>query len=262
MLLLLFQITRSVSSISAMRGKHESSANASSAAGMSEVASAETCYGVFRKLEPDDYYDGGGARVERVIAGRSPPLQSTTTTTTTTIAFSPQEPALAYVTASVADDDYDDNDYGDCCDYGDFDPGTCSVYTGGGSSSCCDTTTTTAATAATPIGAAKIDVASSAVHHRSCCLHEDRLCDFVWDGYGCPATTAVVVGTTADDLRRIGGAVAPFTPMGSTTKLVGIDANSDDTPKVCIYVRTLVTPIVCCTLVLIIFCYVLTLDRC
>lgn len=220
------QITRSVSSISAMRGKHESSAKVSSAAGISEVANTEpSCYGVFRKLEPDDC-GSGGTGVERVTAGR-PPLP----TTATTNAFSPQEPALAYVTVAAVDDD--DYDYGDCCDCGDFDPGTCSVYTGGGSSSCCDTTTTTAATGTTPSAAAKADVASTASHHRLCCLYEYRLCDFVWDSYSCPATTAVVVGTTADDLRRVGGAVAPFTPMGSTTKLVGIDANSDDTPKVC-----------------------------
>jgi len=52
-----------------------------------------------------------------------------------------------------------------------------------------------------------------------------------WDEYDYCCSVATAVETTVD-LR--GGAAAPYshTPMGSTTKLVGIDANSDDTPKV------------------------------
>lgn len=231
----LFQITRSVSNISAMRCKHDSSATAA----QSEVASAElSCYGVFRKLETGDddvgragdgsCFEGGGERHRRrVIAGRLSPSRLPVSPSSTV--FSPQEPAFVYVTAAAAAVDADDEVY--AVD-GDFDQRTYSVYD-------CDDYAANgscqyAATTVTSSTATTNTTASCAVGR--CSRDEDLLSDFgavAWDDYDCPATAAVV-GITTADLRVVGGAAVPFshTPMGSTTKLVGIDANNDDTPNV------------------------------
>jgi len=197
-------------------------ARAGGANGTSEVANAGlTCYGVFRKLEPeddDDLVDRGGdsvcgvGRAERVTGRRRPtppPPPPLSTSSSSTVELSPQEFAFAYVAAAAAvgagaaDDDDDDDD---------FDRRTYLVYDDVGSvdRGCCDTTT-----------------ATTAADHSRCY----RIGDLIWDEYGCSAAT---VDVTGGDLRAVGGAAAPFshTPMGSTTKLVGLDASSDDTPKV------------------------------
>lgn len=251
-----------------MRGKHETAIAGTAAA--SEVANAElSCYGVFRKLEPDDegrgegvggggggggdvvvvvdgrVVCGGGGGGECVIAGRRPPPRLSVPPPPGT-AFSPQEPAFAHVTAAADDDrdhDHDhDHDYErehehrDCCDGyyddGDFDRGTYSVYN---DCYCCDAAIGTDApsTATTTT----TGPASAADHRGCCCPRGDELSDFgpvVWD-CDCDCSAATADTTITGDLRGVGGAAAaPFshTPMGSTTKLVGIDANSDDTPKV------------------------------
>lgn len=219
-----------------MRGKHDSSSV------VSEVASAELlCYGVFRKLEQDDN-DGGGGGVggggdddddddrgcvdggcggggggsNRVIAGRPPrsPVPPP-------IAFSPHEPSTGYVVvtdAAAATDDDRHRHYH--CDI-DFERDTTTSYSAY-SDCCCGTATATTTTA----------------DNRSY-LDDDgggRLNDFgVWHDdrrrydYPAVAITGELRGAAAG-----GAAGAPFshTPMGSTTKLVGIDANSDDSPKV------------------------------
>jgi len=200
------QITRSVSNISAMRGKNESTMMTSSRA-PSEVASAEmSCYGVFRKLEPV-----GG--VERITAGRPP--QSRLPVPPPISPVSPRVSAFACATAAADDDHDDENLDHDCCN---FDRETYLVY-GCDAATAITTTSTTVTTDAASTGG----------------RDESGLSDFggaaAWDEYDYCCTAAIAVGTTAD-LR--GGAAAPFshTPMGSTTKLVGIDANSDDTPKV------------------------------
>ncbi|XP_025418408.1 sodium-dependent nutrient amino acid transporter 1 isoform X2 [Sipha flava] len=252
------RITRSVSNISAMRGKHETATAGTTAA--SEVANAElSCYGVFRKLEPDDEERGGGGgdggcgggvvvvvdgRVgsgggECVIAGRRPPPRLSVPPPPGT-AFSPQEPAFAHVTTAADDDrdlDYDrEHEHRDCCDGyyddGDFDRGTYSVYN---HCYCCDAATGTDApsTATTTT----TGPTSAADHRGCCCPRGDELSDFGPVAWDCDCDcSAVTAGTTiTGDLRGVGGAAAaPFshTPMGSTTKLVGIDANSDDTPKI------------------------------
>jgi len=219
-----FQITRSVSNISAMNIS-TTRTRAGGANGTSEVANdGLSCYGVFRKLEledDDDLVDRGGdsvcgvGRAERVTGRRRrrptppPPLS---TSSSSTVELSPQEFAFAYVTAAAAvgagaaDDDDDDDD--------DFDRRTYLVYDDV-DRGCCDTTTTTTTTTIT------------AADHSRCY----RIGDLIWDEYGCGAAT---VDATGGDLRAVGGAAAPFshTPMGSTTKLVGLDTSSDDTPKV------------------------------
>lgn len=232
-----------------MRCKHDSSATAA----VSEVANAElSCYGVFRKLEPDGGDGGGGVEPSRVIAGRPPPRLPAlppppTTTTTLPIAFSPQETASPYVTAIVAVD-YDDDGYGHHRGvygnyddvYGDFDRDTFSVYDDYGGV-CCDTVVAisshgTAAAAASPnvtttatTKTGPPPTATGRRRHRDDDVPNDFVA-VVWDDYGCPPAAAT------GDLRGAvaGGAAAPFshTPMGSTTKLVGIDANNDDTLKV------------------------------
>lgn len=204
-----------------MRGKHESTTMTSTGTLQSEVASAEMlCYGVFRKLEPDGGGDGDGDGGEHITAGRPPPPISS---------VSPRVSACVYATAAADhdhDDDNDDNDDNDNdrdhddCDYVccNFDRGTYSVYV-------CDT-----ATAITTSSTVTADVVSAGGRDDS------GLSDFggavVWDDYDYCCGAATAVGTTVD--LRGGSAPAPFshTPMGSTTKLVGIDANSDDTPKV------------------------------
>lgn len=201
-----------------MRGKHDASTKTAASA-MSEVASAElTCYGVFRKLEPDtdnnDDVSGGGVRV---TAGRPPPPLPAAAAAS----FSPQQPSFAFGTVA-AENDADD--------YSDFDRGTYTVYDrcsdcgGTTATAITRTTTTTTTTAASTAGGLSYS--------------EDGLSDFVvWDDrFDCPATAAVVQDITTGDLRNVVGGAAgvPFshTPMGSTTKLVGIDANSDDSSKV------------------------------
>ncbi|KAL5240353.1 hypothetical protein ACI65C_007763 [Semiaphis heraclei] len=200
------QITRSVSNISAMRGKNESSTHA-----LSEVASAEmSCYGVFRKLE------SVGGRGERITAGRPPPsrLPVAVPSQPQTTSVSPRVSAFAYGTGTADDDDHDD--HYDCCN---FDRETYSVYG-------CDTatafTTSTTATVTTD-GASTVGRDDSGL--------SDLGGAVAWDDYDYCCSVATAVDTTVD-LR--GGAAAPYshTPMGSTTKLVGIDANSDDTPKI------------------------------
>jgi len=176
-----------------MRAKNESTTMTSTPA-LSEVACAEmSCYGVFRQLEP---IGGGG---ERIIAGKPPqPISS----------VSPRVSAFVCATGVVDNycDDRDDHDDHECCN---FDRDTYLVYG-------FDTATVTT------------DAASTGGRD------ESGLSDFggvvAWDDYD-SGSAATTVGTTVD-LR--GGATAPFshTQMGSTTKLVGIDANSDDTPKV------------------------------
>lgn len=214
------QITRSVSNISAMRGKNESTMMTSSSRAPSEVASAEmSCYGVFRKLEPVGSGDGGG---ERITAGRQPRQSRLFVPPISSV--SPRVSAFACATA-VADDDHDDdvNTDHDCCN---FDRETYLVY-GCDAATAITTTSTTVTTDAASTGG----------------RDESGLSDFggaaAWDEYDYCCTADIAVGTTVD-LR--GGAAAPFshTPMGSTTKLVGIDANSDDTPKVRTYLYSFV----------------------
>jgi len=96
-----------------MRCKHDTSAKAATAA-VSEVANAEpSCYGVFRRLEPDDAA-GGGGQERAVTAGRPP-----------STAFSVQRPAFAFDTAAADCDHGDDYlDHG----YGDFYRGTYPAY--------------------------------------------------------------------------------------------------------------------------------------
>lgn len=266
-----FQITRSLSNISPRR---ESATAKTAAAASSEVACAElSCYGVFRKLEPDDYSGGG----ERVIVGRPRRPRRDGG------AFSPQEPALTYATPTTTtaagnrdDSDSDSDGYGrrgrdaDADDADDdlFEPGTYSVYDC--DSSCCDASTAAAAAAATTDTTTCSSLASASDattttgpprststagrRPRGTAGRESATSDFgaaaaSWDdrngdgfGAGCPAGVALqdtaVAATTADTRGGgvvVGGAAgAPFshTPMGSTTKLVGIDANSDDAPKV------------------------------
>lgn len=233
-----------------MRCKHDSSTTAA----VSEVANAElSCYGVFRKLEPDGGGGGGGAEPRRVIAGRPPPRlpalpppPSTPPppspppipTTTLPTAFSPQETASPYATTAVAvdyDDDGYDGHHGDYDVYGDFDRDTFSVYDDNGGV-CCDTI---AAATSTPNATTTITTKTGPLPSATGRRYrddDDVPNDFgavVWDDYGSPP--AAVTG----DLRGAvaGSAVSPFshTPMGSTTKLVGIDANNDDSPKVRTY---------------------------
>jgi len=193
------QITRSVSNISAMRCKNESTMMTPTR-GLSEVASAEmSCYGVFRKLES---VRGGG---ERITAGRLPQSRLSVAVQSPPITpVSPRVSAFAYVTAA-ADGEHD------CCN---FDRETYSVYG-------CD--------AATAVTTSTTDAASTG--GRDVCGLSDFGGAVAWDDYDYCCSAATAVDTTVD-LR--GGAAPPFshTPMGSTTKLVGIDANSDDTPKV------------------------------
>lgn len=203
MLFVHLQITRSVSNISAMRGKNESTMMTPTH-GSSEVASAEMCYGVFRKLES---VRGGG---ERITAGRPPQSRLSVAVQSPPITpVSPRVSAFAYVTAA-ADDDHD------CCN---FDRETYSVYG-------CDT-----ATAVTTSTTATVTTDAASTGGRDDCGLSDFSGAVAWDDYDYCCSAATAVDTTVD-LR--GGSVAPFshTPMGSTTKLVGIDANSDDTPKV------------------------------
>lgn len=198
------QITRSVSNISAMRCKNESTSMTSSRA-LSEVASAEmSCYGVFRKLET---VHGGG---ERITADRPPQSRPPVAVPSPPVtSVSPRVPAFVYVTAA-ADDDHDS------CN---FDRETYSVYG-------CDT-----ATAVTTSTTATVTTDAASTGGRDDCGLSDFGGAVAWDDYDYCCSAATAVETTVD-LHR--GAAAPFshTPMGSTTKLVGIDANSDDTPKV------------------------------
>lgn len=199
------QITRSVSNISAMRCKNESTMMTPTR-GLSEVASAEmSCYGVFRKLES---VRGGGE--QPIAAGRPPqsPRLSVAVPSPSITPVSPRVSAFAYVTAA-ADDDHDH-------DFCNFDRETYSVY--GCDTATAVTTSTTATDAASTGG-------------RDDCGLSDFGGAVAWDDYDYCCSAATAVDTTVD-LR--GGAAVPFshTPMGSTTKLVGIDANSDDTPKV------------------------------
>jgi len=206
MLFVHLQITRSVSNISAMRGKNESTIMTPTHR-LSEVASAEMCYGVFRKLES---VRGGG---ERITAGRPPQSRlSVAVQSPPTTPVSPRVSAFAYNTAA-ADDDDDDHD---CCN---FDRETYSVYG-------CDT-----ATAVTTSTTATVTTDAASTGGRDDCGLSDFGGAVAWDDYDYCCSAATAVDTTVD-LR--GGSAAPFshTPMGSTTKLVGIDANSDDTPKV------------------------------
>ncbi|XP_016655699.1 sodium-dependent nutrient amino acid transporter 1 isoform X2 [Acyrthosiphon pisum] len=198
------KITRSVSNISAMRGKNESTMMTPTR-GLSEVASAEmSCYGVFRKLES---VRGGG---ERITTGRPPQSRLSVAVQSPPITpVSPRVSAFVYVTAA-ADDDHD------CCN---FDRETNSVYG-------CD-----AATAVTTSTTATVTTDAASTGGRDDCGLSDFGGAVAWDDYDYCCSAATAVDTTVD-LR--GGAAAPFshTPMGSTTKLVGIDANSDDTPKI------------------------------
>lgn len=231
-----------MSNISAMRESVTNNAS-TGANGMSEVANAElSCYGVFRKLETEDdarLVDDGAGGGECVMSRRhnhhhhrqhrhhrrspTPPPSTTSASSTSTVELSPQEFAFAFggspvvvsatVGASTVDDDDDD----------DFDRRTYLVYDnddGVGSDNskgrhCCDTTTTTTAAAD--------------------CRRCYRIGDLVWDDYGRGA--GGIVDSTAGDPGTVGVKTAvalPFshTPMGSTTKLVGLDAGTDDTPKV------------------------------
>ncbi|XP_060870233.1 sodium-dependent nutrient amino acid transporter 1-like isoform X1 [Metopolophium dirhodum] len=199
------QITRSVSNISAMRSKNESTMMTPTR-GLSEVASAEmSCYGVFRKLES---VRGGG---ERITAGRPPQSRLSVAVPSSPITpVSPRVSAFAYVTAAADDDDHD------CCN---FDRETYSVFG-------CD-----AATAVTTSTTATVTTDAASTGGRDDCGLSDFGGAVAWDDYDYCCSAATAVDTTVD-LR--GGAAAPFshTAMGSTTKLVGIDANSDDTPKI------------------------------
>ncbi|XP_050421694.1 sodium-dependent nutrient amino acid transporter 1-like isoform X2 [Adelges cooleyi] len=201
------KVTRSVSNASsAMRGKREPSTRAV----VSEVAVTErSCYGVFRQLEPDD----GGDRPVDFIAGRSPQPPSPPVSADR---LSPREHAFAYGT--------------DCCvnDCDDDDRDTFSAY--------CDTVVTNNSVAASAAGGTTTGG----------CEDDDGLSDLdtvVWDEYDYTATTrtpSVAANLATDtavntaDPRAGGAAAAPYshTPMGSTTKLVGIDTSSDDTPKI------------------------------
>lgn len=57
-----------------------------------------------------------------------------------------------------------------------------------------------------------------------------RFGSIVWENN----VNSFVVDTTVGDLRGVGGTVAQFSPMGSTTKLV-IDANNDEVSKVSLW---------------------------
>ncbi|VVC40245.1 Hypothetical protein CINCED_3A018596 [Cinara cedri] len=235
-------ITRSVSNISAMRCKHDSSTTTT----VSEVANAElSCYGVFRKLEPDD--GGvvvGGAVPRRVTAGRPPPRLPALPPPPSTPPPPPLTAALptAFIYGEYDIDDVDDDDV-----YGDFDRDTYSVYDDDYVRGvCCDTVAAAISSrgiTALPAACANITTTKTGPQPPSSNGRRYRDDDddgdvvpkdfgvVVWgDDYGCSPAAAT------GDLRGAvaGGAAAPFshTPMGSTTKLVGIDANNDDTPKI------------------------------
>lgn len=254
--MLFLQITRSVSNISSTMRRETSTARAVA----SEVATERSCYGVFRKLEPDDDRSGGGgsggsdggsgSSGHRAGGVVGEPRRRVVTTDTPSSpvppppSFSPQELANAYgtvdgVEVSCGNDDIDDDDYGDRA-------ATYTVYCCGGDTTpvtTVDSRTTSATTATTTTGVAS---APGGCCHLNDYDRDDYALTFdipVWDdgvrGHAAVPTTVVSIKNfatdiTGGDLRVSGGAAAPFshTPMGSTTKLVGIDANSDDTPKV------------------------------
>ncbi|XP_050538405.1 sodium-dependent nutrient amino acid transporter 1 isoform X2 [Daktulosphaira vitifoliae] len=175
---------------------------------VSEVTVTEqSCYGVFRKLESDG--DGRGG-----FRGRSRSTQPSPTRLPPLERFSQREHAAAYSTDCFTEE-IDDDPF---ITYSDAIVSGTEFATGG----------------ATSVG-------------------EDSLSDLdtvVWTEEDYSPTvvisTSSVVGfyptevlgsditTKTGDLCAGGAAAAPYshTPMGSTTKLVGIDKNSDDTPNI------------------------------